>query len=87
MSSVTIDLDEKHARLLEVLAAQMQEKAGPVIATALEVLAETALIGADQPPFTPEQIAAIEEGLAAIERGDVVSHETVFADMCAKFGR
>ena len=87
MSSLTIELDDKHAALLEALTAQMQEKTGPVIAAALEVLAETALIGADQPPFTPEQIAAIEEGLVAIERGDVVSHETVFADMRAKFGR
>ncbi len=87
MSSVTIELDDKHAALLAALSAQMQAPSGPVIAAALEALAESALLDEDQPPLSPEQISAIEEGLAAIARGDLVSHETVIADMNAKFGR
>lgn len=87
MSSVTIELDDKHAALLAALSAQMQAPSGSVFAAALEVLAENALFSDDQPPLSPEQIAAIEEGLAAIGRGDLVSHETVVAEMNAKFGR
>ncbi len=36
--------------------------------------------------FTPDQIAAIEAGLAAIERGDTVPHDQVVAKIKAKFG-
>lgn len=36
-------------------------------------------------PFTPEQVAQIEEGLAQIERGETVSNEEVFAELKARY--
>lgn len=36
-------------------------------------------------PFTPEQVAQIEEGLAQIERGETVSNEEVFARLKERY--
>jgi predicted transcriptional regulator len=36
-------------------------------------------------PYTPEQIAQIEEGLAAEERGELIPHEDVMAQLRERF--
>ncbi|HCK83777.1 MAG TPA: hypothetical protein DHW63_04450 [Hyphomonadaceae bacterium] len=87
MSTVTVELDEKHAAILKALASQAGSDASDVIGSALELLADAALFDEGQPPLSPEQVAAIEEGLAALESGDVVPHEQVVAEMRAKFER
>lgn len=38
-----------------------------------------------QEPFTPEQIAQIEVGIAQIERGETMPHEEVFARLKERF--
>lgn len=83
---MTINLDDEHAALLESLVQQAGVDQSTVINSALDLLAEAVLFDEDQPPLAPEEIAAIEEGLAAVERGDVVSHEQVFERIRAKFG-
>lgn len=40
---------------------------------------------AAQEPFTPEQIAQIEESLVQIERGETVPHEEVFARLKKRY--
>lgn len=87
MSTVTVELDEKHSAILRALADQAGSDPSDVIGSALELLADASLFDEGQPPLSPEQIAAIEEGLAAAERGDVIPHEQVVAEMRAKFER
>jgi predicted transcriptional regulator len=87
MSTVTIELDEKYAGILNAIANQTGAAPGEVVGSALELLADATLFDDSQPPLTPEQIAAIEEGLAAAARGDLIPHEQVVAEMRAKFGR
>ena len=84
MTTITIDLEEKHAALLEALKGQSGADTRDVVGAALELLADAAL--SDGTALSPEQIAAIEEGLAALERGEMVSHEDVVADVRAKLG-
>jgi predicted transcriptional regulator len=82
MSTITIELDEK--RLAE-LKARAGEAGISVEQFAQEVLEERAGEFAED-DFTPEQRAAIEAGLKALEEGRVVSHEDVFAKLDAKYG-
>jgi predicted transcriptional regulator len=86
MSTVTIELEEKHADILKALSNQAGVAPGEVVGSALELLADAALFSEDQPPLSPQQIAAIEEGLAAADRGDLVPHEDVFEEIRKKFG-
>ena len=69
--TITIELDDFHAAELEALAAQLQTTPGQVVALALDQF------GHHPQEYTAEQIAMIEEGLAEIERGEVVAHEDV----------
>lgn len=82
-TTVTLELDEEHSERLKALAAEWQADAGDVVAAALDMLDQAHA----EPTFTPEQEAAIREGLAAIERGEVSSHPAVVAEMRAKFGK
>lgn len=86
MATVTIELDDEHAALLNALTLQAGGEPGAVVGSALEFLADASLLSEDQPPLSAEQIAAIEAGLAAIERGELVPHEEVFAELRKKFG-
>jgi predicted transcriptional regulator len=87
MSAMTIELDDRHARLLGELVAQSGGDAREVIECALEMLAEASLADSELVPISEEQAAAIEAGLADIEAGRVIPHEQVVREILAKFER
>ena len=86
MSTITVKLGAAHSEKVEELAALTGVAPEQLVRDAIDAYVDAIGTVEAEPDFTPEQIAAIEEGLAAIERGDVVSHEDVFAALEAKYG-
>lgn len=86
MTTITIDLDEEHSARLKALSGRTGFSADAVLCEALEVFASALDQVEESPPFSAEQIAAIEAGLAAADRGELVPHEEVFAELREKFG-
>jgi predicted transcriptional regulator len=81
MSTITIELDKERLARLKAWAKEAGVPAEELASSLLEQqLHEEA---ADD--FTPDQRVAIEAGLAAIERGDVVPHDEVFAKLEARY--
>jgi predicted transcriptional regulator len=81
-----IELDEAEAAHLQALANRTGLSTKAVVREALEHYSSALDQAEEAPPYSAEEIAAIEEGLAAIERGDVISHEQVFAKLRDKYG-
>jgi predicted transcriptional regulator len=65
MATITLDLDDARFARLEALAASLQTNVSDVVAQLLDSTNEPS----DHDDFTPAQIAAIREGLQAIEEG------------------
>ena len=76
MTTVTLELDDEHAERLKAIAAEWQAEPGDVIAAALHLLDQTQT----EPPFTPEEEAAIRAGLADAAAGRLIDHEEVMRD-------
>jgi|CXWL01.1.fsa_nt_gi predicted transcriptional regulator len=86
MSTLTIDLDAAQEARLKELSGRTGRSPGALVREALDVYAE-ALDQAEQtPPYSPEEIAAIEAGLTAADRREVSSHEDVFERLRLKYG-
>jgi len=69
--TITIELDDDQASELEAVARRMRLTPEELVSLALDQLTH------EPKPYTPEQIAQIEEGLAQIARGETVPHEEV----------
>jgi predicted transcriptional regulator len=76
MSTLTIELDDNRLKTLRKWADEAGLKVEDLARDLLEAQAETAELDTE---FTPEQRAAIDAGLDAIERGDVIDHDVVMA--------
>lgn len=86
MSTLTIDLDDAQEARLKELAGRTGRSPDTLVREALDIYAE-ALDQAEQSlPYSPEEIAAVEAGLAAAERGEVIPHEDVFERLRRKYG-
>lgn len=77
---LTIELDAFHIEELEALTRRLGATPSQVIALALDQL------GHEPAPYSPEQIAAIEEGLAQIGRGETIAQDALFAGLDTKYG-
>lgn len=86
MSKPTIHLDAGQEAWLRELAGRSSRSRDALVREALDIYAEVLDQAEQSPPYSTAQVAAIEEGLAAAERGDVTPHEQVVAEMRAKFG-
>lgn len=82
MTTITIKLDDDRFAKLKAWAKDAGLKAEELACELLEQHLDDAV---HDDGFTPEQRAAIEAGLAAIERGEVVSQEDVFAKLEARY--
>ena len=76
MTTVTLELDDEHVERLKALAAEWQADPGDVVTAAIDMLDQMHA----EPPFTPEQEAAIRAGLADATAGRLVDHEDVMRD-------
>ena len=76
MTRVTLELDDAQAARLKALAAEWQADPSYVVAAALDLLDQVH----PEPPFTPEQEAAIRAGLADAAAGRLVDHEDVMRE-------
>jgi predicted transcriptional regulator len=79
MNTITIELDDAEM-------AELQRMAHELHTTPEGVVRELVIDYTNSPPLTEAQRAAIEEGLAAIERGEVIPHAEVVAELRAKYG-
>lgn len=84
MTKMTVALDDDHAARLDGLARRTGLSAEAVVAEAPDAYAGALEESGRQPTLTPDEIAAIEAGLAAIERGEVVDHDDLFRRLEAK---
>jgi predicted transcriptional regulator len=84
MSAITVQLDDEAEDLLNTLIQKSGRSADQVVSDAIAAMAFE--WSSDQPPLTPEEEAAIREGLASLDRGEGVPHEKVMADLKAKYG-
>jgi len=76
--AISVDLPEETVRDLDALAASKQQSRSQVVQEAVDRVVRQARIDsipADDP--TPDEVAAIERGRKARERGDLVSWEDV----------
>lgn len=78
--TIIIELDAFHAAELEALAVRMKATPGEVVSLALDQLCQ------EPAPYSPEQIAAIEEGLAQAEQGETIAQGALFARLDKKYG-
>ena len=83
MATVTLELDDVHAERLKAIAAEWQAEPSEVVTAALDMLEQAHA----EPPFTPEQEAAIRAGLADAAAGRLIDHDDVFAELDEKYGR
>jgi predicted transcriptional regulator len=82
MNKIAICLDDEVMARLRAWADESQMK----IEELASILVEASLDDHEADgELTPEQCAAIEAGLKAIEAGDVVPHEQVMAELDALF--
>jgi predicted transcriptional regulator len=78
MTAFTIELDEATARSFEAAAAERDLPVEElIIGMAAWSLAEQEFMA--RGPFTPEQLAEIEQGLDEADRGETFGHEEVMA--------
>jgi predicted transcriptional regulator len=83
MTAFTVQLDQATSEALAKAAAERSTKAEDLIAGATEhFLAEQSV----DPQWSAEDIAAVDEGLAQLDRGEGVPHEQVKAEMREKYG-
>ena len=83
MTTITLELDDEQAARLKALAAEWQTDPGEVVAAALDMLDQAHA----EPPFTPEQEAAIRAGLADAAAGRLIDHDELFAELDEKYGQ
>lgn len=81
MKTLTITISDEAARALEQAVAGSDHTAEQ----AASHLVESAYVE-DWGDLEAEDVAAIEEGLADIERGETIPHEKVVAEIKAKYG-
>ncbi len=86
MSTLTIHLDDAQEARLKELAGRTGRSQDALVREAIAVYAEALDQAEHSPPYSPEEIAAIEAGLAAADRGEVSSHEDVFERLRRKYG-
>lgn len=86
MSTITLDLDEQETVRLRALEGRTGLSTGAVFREALAVYADALEQVKETPPYSTEEIAAIEAGLAEAERGELIPHEEVFAELREKYG-
>lgn len=83
-TTITLEVDEDTAALFAKAASERQMPIEELVVGATEWLISDDEMSARE-PFTPEQIAEIEEGIAQIERGETISNEEVFAKLREKY--
>jgi predicted transcriptional regulator len=81
MKTLTITISDETAEALEQATADGKHTVEQVASHVVE-----SAYTADWGDLDEEDIAAIEEGLADLERGDVVPHEEVVAGVRKKYG-
>ena len=89
MKLVTVELEDHVADKLSGLADVRGVSVEYLVAAGAEELADDLHEGdelAANHQWSREDIAAIEEGLAQIERGETIPHEQVMAEIKAKYG-
>lgn len=79
MTEIAIQLDDDLLARLRAIAAREGRRLEDLIADGAHLIAANE----DEPPFefTPEQVAAIEEGRADLEAGRLVPHEQLFEQL------
>lgn len=83
-TTITLEVDEDTAALFAKAASDREIPVEELVVGATEWLISDDEMHARE-PFTPEQIAEIEEGFAQIERGEGIPHEEVFAKLREKY--
>ena len=84
MKAYTVQIDEALEKTLAAHAAERNISVEEFMLSASEwLIAEDEMY--DREPFTPEQVAQIEKGLAEAERGETFSSEEVMARLREKF--
>ncbi|PXA85969.1 hypothetical protein DMC25_12780 [Caulobacter sp. D4A] len=84
MKAYTVQIDEAFEQTLVAHAAERDLSVEDFLLSASQwLIAEDEMYARE--PFTPEQIAQIEEGLAEADRGETFSSEEVMAQIREKF--
>jgi predicted transcriptional regulator len=89
MKTFTVELEDEIAKKLSGLANVRGVSVEYLVAAGAEALADDLQDGddlAEGHQWSAEDIAAIEEGLAQIDRGETIPHEQVVAETKAQFG-
>ena len=89
MKTFTVELDDEVVTKLSGLASVRGVSVEYLVAAGAEVIADDLQQGDElmqDHEWSTEDVAAIEEGLAQIERGETVPHEQVMAEIKAKYG-
>jgi len=89
MKTFTVELDDEVVTKLSGLASVRGVSVEYLVAAGAEVIADDLQQGDElmqDHEWSAEDVAAIEEGLAQIERGETIPHEQVMAEIKAKYG-
>jgi predicted transcriptional regulator len=81
MTTITIDLPDDIAAALAAKASEWKTSVGELLTGAAINLVEEDDDGSWHPSLTPDDIAAIKEGMAQAKRGEVYSLEEVLSTL------
>lgn len=85
MTTITVEVNESTAEALAKAANLRRTSIPELLVDAADWFAEE--VREDYDAWSTEDVAAIEEGMAQLRRGEGIPHERVIAQIRAKFGK